>query len=385
MRRIFALLIVTCHLLFVSSLFAVDVGVVLDQNAEYSGSGGDTAFSYKGILIPRVSGLLGKNAEFLFSAGLNYKSDPWAFVPEILQAGITGRSWGLEFAFGRMAYSDPLGYIASGLFDGGRLTFNTDTGSFSAGAWYTGFLYKKRISVEMTEKERGANNAVLNYGDFVNSFFAPRRVLAAIDWVHKGLWDRALAKLSLLGQFDLSDDKLHSQYLTGKATVPFGAYSFDLGGCFELIEVNDDIGSAFAAELAFTWRNHAHYLSLGAKYSSGGSDSIAPFSPLTTNAPGQMLKPKFSEITVLSLDYTARLHETFSAGLYPAYFILNDSQSVKDKRMLGGEIFAALYWSPVPDISVNLGGGAYMPSLGDVAPEDKSYWRVELNVILSLF
>jgi hypothetical protein len=89
---------------------------------------------------------------------------------------------------------------------------------------------------------------------------------------------------------------------------------------------------------------------------------------------------------MISMNYTARLHEVFSVGLYPAYFMLNDSESIKkDKRMLGGEIFGALYWSPAPDISINLGGGAFLASLGNIVPDEKTYWRVELNIVLSLF
>jgi len=380
------LLFVILYLSFisVSSLFAVDVGLVLDQNAEYSGSGDDTAFSYTGIAIPRVTGLLGDTGDFYISAGFSYKNDPWSVVPELLRTDLSWRSGNMEFTIGRMAYNDPLGYVASGLFDGGRAVFDTDIGSFSAGAWYTGFLYKRRANIEMTENELTANNTALDYGDFANSYFAPRRILAAIDWEHKGLFDMAIVRLSLLGQFDLTQEKLNSQYLAGKATLPYGAFSLDLGGCFELIETNNDIGSAFAAESAFAWRNPAHYLSLGAKYSSGGSDTLAAFLPLTTNTQGRILKPKLSGITMITLDYTARLHETFSIGLYPAYFMLNDSDSA-GKRMLGGEIFAALYWSPAPDISVNLGGGAYLPSLGNFAPDEKSYWRAELNLVLSLF
>ena len=389
-RAILALSFALCSLIFVPSLFAVDVGLVLDQNAEYSGSGGDSAFSYKGIAIPRVTGLIGDAGDFYVSAGLSYKNDPWGFVPELLRTDLNWQSGSMEFAVGRMAYDDPLGYIASGLFDGGRATFGTDAGSFSAGAWYTGFLYKKRANIEMSENELEANNNAIDYKDFFNTYFAPRRFLAAIDWEHKGLWEKALTRLSLIGQFDLTDEKINSQYLAGKATVPVetkvstGAFSIDLGGCFELIEANSDIGSAFAAETALAWRNPVHYLSLGAKYSSGESDALAAFLPLTTNTQGQILKPKLSGITMLSLDYTARLHETFSVGLYPAYFMLADSGSA-GKRMLGGEIFAAFYWSPAPDININLGGGAYLPSLGNAAPDKESYWRVELNVVLSLF
>jgi hypothetical protein len=388
-RALLTLLFVLCSFLFVPSLFAVDVGLVLDQNAEYSGSDNDTAFTYKGIAIPRITGLIGDNGDFYFSGGFSYKNNPWGYVPELLRTDLSWRSGNSEITIGRMEYDDPIGYIASGLFDGARFSQNTDFGEFSIGAWYTGFLYKKRANVEMTEKEYKANNTAIEYKDyknFFNTYFATRRVLAAVDWEHKGLLDRAIARLSLLGQFDLTDEKINSQYLAGKVIIPFGGFSFDLGGCFELIEANKKIGSTFAAEAAFGWRNPVHYLSLDAKYTSGESDTLAAFLPLTTNTKGQILKPKLSAITMISMNYTARLHEVFSVGLYPAYFMLNDSESIKkDKRMLGGEIFGAFYWSPAPDIGINLGGGAFLASLGNVAPDEKTYWRVELNVVLSLF
>jgi len=385
-----------------NSLFAVDVGLVLDQNAGYSGTGGSTAFSYKGVVIPRVTGLIGNAGDFYISAGLNFKNDPegnnppsgselpLGLVPELLRADISWRTGNTGFTVGRMAYDDPLGYIASGLFDGARVSQYTNFGTFSVGAWYTGFLYKKRAHIAMTEKEYTANNTTVEYNkDFFNTYFATRRALAAIDWEHKGLGNKAIARLSLLGQFDLSEEKLHSQYLAGKVIIPVGGFSIDAGGCFELIEAGKEINPAFAAEAAFGWKNPVQYISLNAKYASGANAALSAFLPLTTNTQGQVYRPKLSAIAVLSMDYIARLHETFSIGIYPAYFMLNDSESVKGNRFLGGEIFGALYWSPAPDISINFGGGAYMPSLGNAAPTSslgrKTSWRAELNVVLSLF
>jgi hypothetical protein len=377
------ILLTICCLLITNFLFAVDVGVVLDQNAEYSSSGEDTAFAYDGIIIPRITGLVGDKGDFYVSAGLSYMNDPWSFVPELLQTDFNWHSGNMGLTIGRMSYDDPLGYIASGLFDGGRVTFNTDNGSFSAGAWYTGLLYKKRVNIEMTDNEYTANNAALDYDDFANTYFAPRRVLAAVDWEHDGLLEKAIARLSLLSQFDLTEEKLNSQYLAGKIIIPYKVFSFNLGGCFELIEGNDKTGSGFAAEAAVEWRHAIHYFSLGAKYASGKTDTLTAFLPLTTNTQGNILEPKLSGISMFSLDYTARLHETFSAGLYPAYFILTDSDS--EKKLLGGEMYAAVFWSPIPDIGILLGGGAFMPSLGNVTPEEKISWRIKLNVILALF
>jgi len=384
-RKNFALIFALCPFLFAPSLYAVDVGLVLDQNAIVSGTGGGAGFAYTGITIPRITGLIGDTGEFYISGGFDYKNNPWSFIPELLRTDFNWRSGNMELTVGRMAYDDPLGYIASGLFDGARFFQYSNIGAFSAGAWYTGFLYKERAKIEMTENESTAYKTAIDYNDFSNTYYAPRRFLAAIDWEHKGFFERAIVRLSLLGQFDITEEKLHSQYLAGKAIVPVetkvsnGAFSIDLGGCLELIEASNKIGLAFAAETALAWRNAVHYVSFGAKYASGESNTQAAFLPLTTNTPGQILKPKLSGITMLSLNYTARLYQTFSVGLYPAYFMLNGAGS---KGRNGGEIFAACYWSPVPDISVNLGAGA---SFGNIASDENVSWRVALNVVLSLF
>jgi len=378
-RALLALLFVACYLLFVPSLFAVDVGLVLDQNTIVSGTSGGAGFGYNGIFIPRITGLIGDAGDFYISGGFNYKNDPWSFVPEFLRTDLNWRTGSMDFTVGRMAYDDPLGYIASGLFDGARFSRYTKIGTFSAGAWYTGLLYKERTKIEMTENERTANKTAIDWNDFSNTYYAPRRFLAAVDWEHKGFLDNAIAKLALLSQFDFSEEKLHSQYLTGKAIIPFGAFSVDLGGCFELIETNNKTNTAFAVEAAPAWRNAVHYVSFIIKYASGKSGGVAAFLPLTANAQGQIWKPKLSGITILSLDYTARLYETLSVGFYPSYFVLNGSGS---NGRNGGEIFGAVYWSPSPEISVNLGAGA---SFGNVVPDEKASWRVALNAVLSLF
>jgi hypothetical protein len=111
---------------FAGSLFAVDVGLVLDQNAEYAGSGDDTVFTYKGIAIPRVTGLVGDAGDFYISAGFSYKNNPWGFVPEILRTDFNWRSVDMELNIGRMEYDDLISYIASSLFDGARYSQNTD-------------------------------------------------------------------------------------------------------------------------------------------------------------------------------------------------------------------------------------------------------------------
>ena len=382
--------ILICSLLLAacSLLPAYDFGLLLDQKAELSGAGGgavsDTDFSYNGILVPRLGWLLGDAAELGISAGLNFQDDPWSLIPELLETGISWRSSLLEFSLGRMDCSDPLGYVASGLFDGARLSLGTEAGIFSAGAWYAGLLYKKRANIEMTHEEWEQNNIEpLDYGDFAGTYFAPRRFLAALGWEHPGLAGRFLARLSLIGQFDLTGAELNSQYLVGKIAVPAGAFSLGLGGSIGLMQLAGDADAAFAAELGLGWKGASQGLSLAGIYASGEGGSIAAFQPVTTNTFGNMLKPRLSGISMLSLEYMARVQRSLSLGLSSSYFVYTGSGM--GERLLGGEFFGSLFWSPFSDLSVNLGAGAFLPSLGDVAPDGDAFWRVELNAVISLF
>jgi hypothetical protein len=361
----------------------LDFGLILDQEADYAGLEGDAAFSYKGILVPRFSALLGDSSELFISAGLNIQNEQWALVPELLRAEFSLQSGAVDFSLGRMVYSDPLGFITDGYFDGLMFSFETGAGIFSAGAWYTGLLYKRRANIEMTLEEYEHNNSALDYNDLAGTYFAPRRILSALEWQNDALGGRAPVRLSLLGQFDLAEEKVNSQYLTGKITLPKGIFSMDLGGCLEFYQFKDEVYTAYAAEMGFTWKTDRQGLSILGRHSSGNSDSISAFQPLNTVGQRYILQPKLVGLSVLSLDYVASLHRTLSLSLLPSYFIDNYEEPW---RFWGPEIYGELNWSPLSDIAVKLGGGAFLPSLGNLEPEgSKSFWQVGLNLILSLY
>ena len=73
---------------------------------------------------------------------------------------------------------------------------------------------------------------------------------------------------------------------------------------------------------------------------------------------------------------------TSDKGTYLGYPLLGKASS---GHFLGNEFFARLFWSPVSDLQVNLGGGAFLPSMGNAASKAEIAWRVELNLIFSLF
>jgi len=394
-KFLFPLLFVLCPL-----LHAWDFGLILNQNAGYGGYGNEGDFDYSIGAVPRITGLLGNTGNFIVSGGFeaNYNKD-WDFVPEILRTELSFHPGSFAFEIGRIYHSDPLGFIADGFFDGLKASYYSDAGTFSAGAWYTGFLYKKRANIEMTPEESNANKTPFSYDEFTKTYFAPQRFLGALGWEHLG--GAVQARAGILGQFDFFGDKpLNSQYAAVKLTIPVKAFSFDLGGCLELIQNDGEFDTAFAAEagIAFTPQtSFKNRLSLLARYASGKSEdgSLLAFTPFTTRSQGNILGAKLSGISILTLDYVIRPHSAFSAGLSSTYFIRNDLGTYTGYPLpegngsgyfLGDEVFARLLWSPASDLQVNLGGGMFLPSLGDAAPPNAdSLWRVELNVIFSLF
>ena len=392
----------TCVLLVLicgASVWAADFGLVLDQSAGISGFESDSNFDYTGGLLPRVSGLAGENGEYYVSAGfyLKYKIEEFSFVPELLRTDINFRFNNIYFRLGRMYYQDPMALITDGLFDGAIVGYNTPVGLFSLGAWYTGLLFKDRANITMTVSDYEKTAAVLDYSDFAETYFAPKKFIAALGWEHPALGERFRTRLSALGQFDLGSEKLNTQYFVGKITLPITSAFFDVGGAFELKEYDGNTATGFAAELGLSWFTPipvSDRLLLRGRYASGSTSAMGAFLPVTTVEQGTLLKAKLSGLSVITLDYSARLARPVGLSLAANYFIRNDtktyisypvSEGDGDGNMLGGEFFAWLLWSPFSDLRVNLGGGVFLPSMGNVAPDAASLWRLELNVILALF
>jgi hypothetical protein len=137
------LLLFSFFLFHFSFVHAWEFGMFVNQEAGRSGIGDDRNFDYIVGAVPRVTSLPDDKTDFIVSAGfeLTYNNG-WTGTGELLRTQFSFRfdNWGLEI--GRMYYSDPLGFVASGLFDGVKAFYYSDAGTFSAGAWYTGLLYK---------------------------------------------------------------------------------------------------------------------------------------------------------------------------------------------------------------------------------------------------
>ena len=167
-------------------------------------------------------------------------------------------------------------------------------------------------------------------------------------------------------------------------SIPVGGFTFDLGGCFQLIQEIGISEGAFAAELGVAWRNRAHWIGFLGRYSSAKGDTFSAFLPINTITQGHILRPKLSGIAIFNLEYTVRLHPILSFSFIPAYYINTASQGYNifgnQERLLGAEFYGSLAWVPLSDVMINLSGGIFMPS----APETKNLWQAGLGLILSL-
>ena len=384
------------------SLYAYDFGLVFNQNADIDAPVSDlekTGYKISGVLLPRFSALIGEKTDLYVSAAINYQTGPFAVIPELTRTDIDF-NWGYaDIRIGRMFYSDPLGFIANNLFDGARVSFLTRGGNFSAGAWYTGFLYRERAAITMTENEMKAGKKEVDYNDFVTTYFAPRRVLAALEYEYPSVGGFIGLKTSIIGQFDAGEERLHSQYLTANVSIPGKSLIFDMGGCVELIEYTDGIKPAFAADIGLTFilpTKLEKHLTLSGRYASGVSEdeAVCAFLPVTTVRQGEILQTKLSGLSLLCLDFTGRLLQSLSANTAFTYCIRNDLGTYRgypvagvstEGFFLGAEIFGRLIWNITTGTRLNLGTGVFLPMLGDAAPEAGIKWRTNVNLVISIF
>jgi len=387
------------------SLYSQNFGLLLDQSAGTTISiGGGTEepgdINYSGAVIPRFSSPVGENGNLFISASARAELANGIFViiPELLRSDFSYSFGNGEFKFGRMGYQDPLGFIASGLFDGVNVSIDVGGGSVGVGVWYTGLLYKERANITMTKKDMDTYYIPFEFSNFQETYFASRRVVSAVEYEHQGLFEKAQLKVALIGQFDLSGEgkyNLNSQYAAGKLSYPVDSFIFDAGAVIEMVEYAGKNSLAMAGTLGASYMFSSSRLSLSGIYSSGVADngSFTAFTPLTTVYQGNVLDAKLSGLSIVSIDYLGRFRKTFSAGFSASSFIRTDlgtyvypsPSEEKNGYIVGTEFFGRLWWNPVSDIQLNFGGGAFLPSLGNMDPKAATIIRVELNLVLTLY
>jgi hypothetical protein len=269
------------------------------------------------------------------------------------------------------------------------------------GAYSTGLLYKKSANIAMTLEEQIHYDIPFNAHD-MQTYYAPRHMLMSLDWEHPSLAEKIQFKAGVTENLDFSgmENKYHSQYFTAKASMPVKNFTFEFGMSFEMaLSVFEAGGTNFDTAVAF---DSGIYWILPTKFPSrlsfiwryGGQIDHGVFIPVTNKFYGNVLKARLPGISVFSLDYSARPISSLRTSLSLMYFTRNDLWTYagypvdiqnNEGKFLGPEIYTRLIWNPFSDLQVNLGGGMFLPFLGNVNREAKSRWYIELNVAFAIF
>jgi hypothetical protein len=389
--------------------FAADYGLLLDQGAEYTEDKTGDSHSYEAILIPWWSSpLWDKEADMYLSASLSALQESSSYeddterrvIPELKRAEFAWRPrGGMELSLGRIRYSDPLGLVASGLFDGAA--FRTEVGSrenplsgeLSIGMFYSGFLYKETANITMTADDMAAYHTPLDYKDFGDTYFAPSRFLGALGYT---LYPGSLIiDFNVLAQHDMTggENRYDSRYFQAKISLPYKSlFIVEAGGTMELIETTGGLTPGILGKLGLTFMpptDAQDSIKVGLRCTSGNSwgGDIAAFTPVSTISQGRILQAKLSGLAAAELGYTVRLHQTLALRLEGLYFMRTDLTTYTawpaqgDSYHLGTEACAQLIWSPFSDLRLDAGGGAFIPTA------DSGYrprWHIQIGAILAL-
>jgi len=391
------------------SLSAYDFGLLINLNGGIGNiSSQEAAFDFKIDVVPRFSTLIGDNGEFIATIGFSFgdEGEGLYYIPELLRTEFSMRFGNSGIRVGRIFYSDPLAFIANGLYDGFQYFNNSRLGSFRVGAWYTGFQYKKRANIKMSDLDKANYLLPVNYSDFADTYFASKRAFASIGWEHPSIGEKVHLNTAIIGQIDLNDidfsiAKCHSEYIIIKAGIPIGNFLMEFGGSVEFIETvaeeANKFDTAFAGEIGLFWLFPSKFnsrLSFKGTIASGQTDAgIGAFIPITAKEYGYILKANIPGITVLSLNYSSKFSKTVGGSFTASYFVRNDLGTFNgypvrknsEGYFLGPEASAQVTWGPASDLQLSLGGGVFLPFLGDAGTDEKIKWRADLTVIMSIF
>jgi len=379
-------------------VFTADFGLLVNQTIEAD----KNSFTYTPALTPLFS-WNGNDRFSVYLSGLlswrirNYTGvadGERLFIPELSRFAVIYRiNREVFLEAGRIAYNDVTGFAANGLFDGLRCSALLPLGSISAGAFYTGLLYKETAKIIMTKND--TQRYLKSWGaDHFGDYFASRRALTALRWdVPVGEMNNLAAEF--LAQFDLNDcsGKLHSQYGEVQFTFyPMSMMRITTAALFETMQFmatqNDkgDVSGAFGALAQVKTDlpgDLSDWLSFTVKFTSGSRDGA--FTPLTSITQGAIFPGTLAGLALIGADYSVKIIDSLFAEGALRYFIRTFDDPAADGAVYGGEFWASFAWQPFEDMRATLGTGAFFPGLGNVYPSNAgAMWKINAAVTLSL-
>ncbi|MDR0450090.1 MAG: hypothetical protein LBH26_02365 [Treponema sp.] len=397
-------------LLLSFSIGAADFGLLLAPSVTYGSGPEGKGLGLTGTFTPWLSLAMGENVNFYLSGkitltGYEYGKAAWTELPvaELDRTELNFRfSRAINITLGRHWFQDQAGMIASGLFDGLTGNFGWGRLRLSGGVYYTGLLYRGTAGILMTDKDIRDQAVPLDYGDFLNTYPASRRVLASIAGDFPNASSRAVLGFNALGQYDFNDygnsgdEPLHSQYLELRYGLePLDSLRFTLTGLGAAREMGTELDFSLAAALGAEWEIPGRLrdmLSAELRWGSGEINSfLVPFRPLNNIAQGSIFTPALSGIMNARASYVFRPHDTLSFNAAGAAFWRSDRNTFQDAELdpasnnlfLGAEAYGQITWAPQSALRLDLRGGVFFP-LGAFRAGTPLRWNAGAALVVSL-
>jgi hypothetical protein len=396
-------------LLFSAALaVAADFGLVLNEKIEEKDIDG-AVFSWTQTASPWLSIVRSSELSFYLSLDLSleysdtskiHTSDDHDDWRPLFQVGRSQALWkplpSLFVEAGRITFEDPLGSVATGLFDGAKASLSLGPNTLNLSALYSGLQYKERAKIVMTQGD------LLDYAD-KDIYFSAKRLLFSAFWQTRRVGNfENILDLGGLVQTDLrssDEERLHSQYLLGKFSLPlFSVVTLGAGGIFGLKQ--QDSGDAFSLAGDFSAGlavpgSLADRISLSWFVSSGSSgSSYRPYFPVTAIAGGEVFTPSLAALSVAKLLYQAKPFDSLYFDIALRYFwrttreggIIPGIGATSDieKDNLGAEFYTSGVWTPLSDLSFSLGWGLFIPDGPVKDVSTTTLWKLTTAMTLSL-
>ena len=391
--------------------FSYDFGLIVDNQIEVI----EDVFTYTPGITPWFSWNNGEGISVFLSALLslkyiNYSGDLADADSGFVKPGLIAEIARFAFSYqisqtisleaGRINYSDVLDFTASGLFDGLRFNIHLPAGSISAGAYYTGLLYRETAEILMTSGDIINYSESWNYSGNLGEYFASRRLLFNASWdMPFELSEKDFTiSAEVLAQFDLNNNNndifLNSQY--GALKMEFYPSSmFRITGGFLVETMQYDNGEGKGEEFGLALGALAQakmalptpledWLSFMLKLTTASiQDKKVAFTPISCLPQGSVFEEPLRGLALIEALYSVMLVENLFAECAMRYFICTYDNSSNDGNLYGAEFWVSAVWQYFDDIQVNLGGGVFLPSLGNVDSGGDMMWKITAGVTLS--
>jgi len=397
-RALFLLVLLLC---VIGAVFSLDFGLLMDHEIEAT----NDLFFYSPSFTPWLSWDGGKNVS-VYASGIlffeynNYYKigdSGWGKPVFMFDLARTALNWNINentlLELGRVKYDDVLGFTAAGLFDGARLEMALPQGVISAGLFYTGLLYKETALILMTANDKSRYDAA--WDNDASYYFASSRLLAATRWDMPLFGDANTLSAEFLAQFDLnnSDDYLHSQYVEAAYEFyPTESIGLSAGVLLEIMENKQGAAAAFGLYAGMGMEIPGalnDWLNVNIKFTSGSTDKTFPaFMPISSISQGEVFEEPLSGLMLVSGDYSFRINKAMYTEAFLRYYIRtyndNDNGPSSNGNFYGGEIWASFAWQPFDDVRLTVGGGVFLPGLGNVYPKGTDpMWKVSAILTMS--